>query len=245
MRRSIGDQVKLQPGVFQFVDKKIRHYPKALFPQHYQPTSWGFLKQGEKEYNRARFKEALENFQKSLKLQPENKEALLGKVLAMFKLKSDHDLSVQFACLRIINSIQSPSDEYPQEWDGDMRQVHVQILKNLYTYGLTLYAHEAFEEVVGFLDCYCSEFLLENVLFLDLKFKSLWALNKPSSNLWECGELLKKCATEANLNLQNLTSAEKFMVQDTLSRHLSFKYRNHKKASFDSQGTEIFTNSAS
>jgi hypothetical protein len=165
--------------------------------------------------------DALKRFEQALDLRPQNEAALLGKAWALLKLKSHQDLSVQAAFLRIPVSIPLSYYEYPAEWVTETCEEVSDAWRNFYVYCQTLYVKNAFEEVLEILSCHLQE-VGDKLLFLELKFKCLWKLNKPREVLWECGESLKSHASEENYIIQKLSMVEKQMVQETISWHLCF-----------------------
>jgi tetratricopeptide (TPR) repeat protein len=181
------------------------------------------FKEGVKDYKNQSFQDALEHFEKALQLQPQYEAAFLGKAWTLLKLRSQNDLIVQSMFLRIPDSVQLASQTYPEEWNRDTHSQRFMALKNLYNHAQSLHAKNAFEEVLELLECH-SVFIGEKVLFLELKFKCLCELNKPTRMLWECGEMLKECATDSNIVEQNLSEREKSMVQDSVSRYLSLNH---------------------
>jgi tetratricopeptide (TPR) repeat protein len=211
--------VKLPAGLFEYVEEQISGYPRDQHSECYALTSYPRLfKEGCKKYNERSFDQAFRHFEKALELQPQDAAALIGKAWTSLNLRSEKDLTVQFAFLRIPDPAHLSSPEYPKEWiDGTLSQ-HLKALKDFYNYCQVLYAKNAFEEVLDLLQCH-SALLGEKVLFLELKFKCLWELNKSSQILWECGEMLKAYVSDSNIAEQKLSEKEKLVVQDSCSRH--------------------------
>jgi tetratricopeptide (TPR) repeat protein len=218
--------MKLPAAIFEYVKVEINHYPREKHPECYELISYPRLYQeGYYNYQNGRFDRALGHFEKALQLQPQDEAALLGNAWTLLKLRSEKDLTVQSMFLRIPDSVQLASQAYPKEWIQDTHCQRFKALKNLYNHGQSLYGKNAFEEVLELLDCH-SAFIGEKVLLVELKFKCLWELNKPSRMLWECGELLKAKAhaTDSDIAEKNLSEDEKLMVQDTVSRYLSLNH---------------------
>jgi hypothetical protein len=165
-----------------------------------------------------------------LQLDPRDYSALIGKAWTLLKLKSEQDLIVQSAFLRIPDAVDfvelaSKSNEYPEDWINTTHSQRSMAWTNFYNYCQALYAKNSFEEVLELLDCYSASFG-DKVLLLELKFKCLWELNMSSRMLWECGETLKAkaYATDLDIARQNLSENEMLMVQDTVSRYLSLNH---------------------
>jgi tetratricopeptide (TPR) repeat protein len=223
--RSLDEQVQLPPGIFEFVDPYFLDVNRFKESEYFELISYlRLFEEGDHHYNSTNFKEALNCFEKALNVQPRNEVALLGKALALFGVQAKQDFSVHQAFLRTLAYIKQSSTAYPQDWDNAINGQLIETLKNVYIYCENqLYAKNAFEELLELLNVF-DMFLGDQVMFLDLKFKCLWELNKPTQMKWECGELLKAhYATKENFKTLILLSPKMTQrVEDTISRHLSF-----------------------